>query len=132
LFLTSLFAAGLAFHNVCWRYVYALGRESVLPTALGRTGGNNIPKAASLAQSVTGLVVIAVYALAGWDPMTRLFFWLGTTGGFGILVLLALTAIAVIVVFARDPHGENAWRRLIDPAIAAILLTGIAVLAVMH
>ena len=132
LFLTSLFAAALAFHNVVWRYMYALGRESVLPAALGRTGGNNIPKAASLAQSVTGLTVIAAYALAGWDPMTRLFFWLGTTGGFGILVLLALTAVAVIAFFARDSHGENAWRRLIAPAIAAILLTGIVVLAVMH
>jgi amino acid transporter len=132
LFLTSLFAAALAFHNVVWRYMYALGRENVLPAALGRTGGNNIPKAASLAQSVTGLTVIAVYALAGWDPMTRLFFWLGTTGGFGILVLLALTSVAVIAFFARDSHGENAWRRLIAPAIAAILLTGIVVLAVMH
>jgi amino acid transporter len=132
LFLTSLFAAALAFHNVVWRYMYALGRENVLPAALGRTGGNNIPKAASLAQSVTGLAVIAVYALAGWDPMTRLFFWLGTTGGFGILVLLAVTAVAVIAFFARDPHGENAWRRLIAPALAAILLTGIVVLAVLH
>ena len=132
LFLTSLFAAALAFHNVVWRYMYALGRENVLPAALGRTGGNNIPKAASLAQSATGLAVIAAYALAGWDPMTRLFFWLGTTGGFGILVLLALTAVAVIAFFARDPHGENAWRRLIAPALAAILLTGIVVLAALH
>ncbi len=112
--------------------MYALGRENVLPAALGRTGGNNIPKAASLAQSVTGLAVIAVYALAGQDPMTRLFFWLGTTGGFGILILLALTAVAVIAFFARDPRGENAWPRLIAPALAAILLAGIVVLAVMH
>ena len=132
LFLTSLFAAALAFHNVVWRYMYALGRESVLPAALGRTGGNNIPKAASLAQSVTGLAVIAVYALAGQNPMTRLFFWLGTTGGFGILVLLAVTAVAVIAFFARDPRGENAWRRLIAPALAAILLGGIVVLATLH
>lgn len=132
LFLTSLFAAALAFHNVVWRYMYALGRENVLPAALGRTGSNNIPKAASLAQSATGLAVIAVYALAGQDPMTRLFFWLGTTGGFGILILLALTAVAVIAFFARDPRGENAWPRLIAPALAAILLAGIVVLAVMH
>ena len=76
LFLTSLFAAALAFHNATWRYIFALGRENVLPAALGRTGGNNIPKAASLAQSVTGLAVIAVYALTGQNPMTRLFFWL--------------------------------------------------------
>src|SRR5713101_932039 len=132
LFLTSLFAAALAFHNVVWRYMYALGRENVLPGALGRTGGNNIPKAASLAQSATGLAVIAVYALAGQDPMTRLFFWLGTTGGFGILILLALTAVAVIAFFARDPRGETAWARLIAPALAAILLGGIVVLAVLH
>jgi amino acid transporter len=132
LFLTSLFAAALAFHNVVWRYMYALGRENVLPAALGRTGTNNIPKAASLAQSATGLVVIVVYADGGWDPMTRLFFWLGTTGGFGILVLLALTAIAVIAFFARDARGENAWRRLIAPALAAVALGGIVVLAVEH
>jgi len=132
LFLTSLFAAALAFHNVVWRYMYALGRENVLPAALGRTGGNNIPKTASLTQSLTGLAVIVVYAAGGWPPMTYLFFWLGTTGGFGILVLLALTAVAVVAFFGRDPHGENAWRRLIAPALAAVVLAGILVLAVLH
>jgi amino acid transporter len=132
LFLTSLFAAALAFHNVVWRYAYALGRESVLPAALGRTGGNNIPKTASLAQSATALAVIVAYAASGRDPMTRLFFWLGTTGGFGILLLLALTAVAVIAFFARDPRGEAAWPRLIAPLLAAVLLGGIVVLAVQH
>jgi hypothetical protein len=112
--------------------MYALGRENVLPAALGRTGGNNIPKTASLVQSATGLVVICAYAAAGWQPMTKLFFWLGTTGGFGILVLLALTAIAVIAFFARDAHGEGAWCRLIAPALAAILLALIVVLAVLN
>ena len=132
LFLTSLFAAALAFHNCVWRYIFALGRENVLPAALGRTGGNNIPKAASLAQSGTGLAVIAGYALAHADPMTGLFFDLGTTGGFGILVLLAVTSVAVIAFFARDSRGENAWRRLIAPALAAVLLGVIVVLAVLH
>jgi amino acid transporter len=132
LFLTSLFAAALAFHNCVWRYMFALGRENVLPAALGRTGSNNIPKAASLAQSATALVVIIVYAVAGWQPMTQLFFWLGTTGGFGVLVLLALTAVAIVVFFAADPRGESVWRRLIAPLIAAILLTGIVILAATH
>ena len=132
LFLTSLFAAALAFHNAVWRYAFALGREGVLPGALGRTGSNNIPKAASLAQSVTGLAVIGAFALAGWPPQTGLFFGGGTTGGFGILILLAVTSVAVIAFFARNPRGESAWSRLIAPALAAILLTGLAVLAVMH
>jgi amino acid transporter len=125
LFLTSLFAAALAFHNATWRYAFALGRENVLPAALGRTGSNNIPKAASLAQSATGLAVITGYALTHQDPMTRLFFWLGTSGGLGIMILLAATSVAVIVFFSRDSRGETAWRRLIAPGLAAALLAGI-------
>ncbi len=132
LFLTSLFAAALAFHNCCWRYAFALGREGVLPPLLGRTGSNNIPKAASLAQSLTGLAVIGVYAAGGWPPMTSLFFWLGTTGGFGVLVLLAVTALAVIAFFTHHRTSANAWQRLIAPAVAAIALTGMVILAVWH
>jgi amino acid transporter len=132
LFVTSLFAAALAFHNCVWRYAFALGREHVLPAALGRTGRNSVPRAASAAQSVTGLIAIAVTALAGISPMNGLFFGLGTTGGFGILILLAVTAVAVIAFFARDPRGETAWRRLAAPGLAAVLLAVIVVLAVLH
>lgn len=132
LFMTSLFAAALAFHNTTWRYMFALGREHVLPPALGRTGANNIPKAASLVQSATAVVVIVFYAISGLDPMSKLFFWLGTTGGLGVLLLLALTAVAVVVFFARDSRGETAWRRLIAPAIAACLLIGMVTLAVRN
>jgi amino acid transporter len=123
LFMTSLFAAMISFHNAVARYMFALGRERVLPGALGRTeprGG--APRAASLAQSVFGLAVIVLYAAAGWDPMVRLFFWLGTTGAFGILCLLAASSIAVISFFARDPRDESAWHRLLAPALAALAL----------
>ena len=132
LFLTSLFAAALAFHNATWRYAYALGRENVLPAALGRTGPNNIPRAASLLQSATGLAVITGYALAGAQPMQALFFDLGTTGGLGIMIMLAATSAAVVVFFARDARGEAIWARLIAPALAAVLLAAIVVLAVQH
>ena len=115
-----------------WRYSFALGREGVLPGVLSRTGANNIPKTASLAQSVTGLAVIAAFALAGAQPMQDLFFDLGTTGGFGLLLLYALTSVAVIAFFARNRGQESVWGRLLAPALAAILLTGIAVLAVLH
>ena len=132
LFLTSLFAAALAFHNCVWRYIYALGREGVLPPFLGRTGANSIPKAASATQSLSALAVIIIYAAGGWPPMTDLFFWLGTTGGFGILILLAVTSVAIVAFFARDPRGESPWRRLYAPALAAVLLAALVVLAVTH
>ena len=37
LILTSSFACGMAFHNTAARYLYSLGREGVLPAALGKT-----------------------------------------------------------------------------------------------
>ena len=50
-----------------------------------------------------------------------------TSGGLGTAGVLA-----VIAFFARNPRGESAWSRLVAPALAAILLTGLAVLAVLH
>jgi amino acid transporter len=135
LFMTSLFAALLAFHNAVWRYTFAISRERVLPAFLSQTGANSIPKAASCAQSLTGLAVIVMFAVGGWAPMTDLFFWLGTTGGFGILILLALTSVAVIRFFGTGPGagtGETAWARMTAPALSAISLAVIAVLAVIH
>ena len=41
LFLTSIFAALLSFHNGVARYLFALGREGVLPEALSRTGARS-------------------------------------------------------------------------------------------
>ena len=123
LFLTSLFAAMLSFHSAVGRYMFALGRERVLPRALGRTNlRTGAPRAASLVQSFIGLLVIIVYAVAGWDPMVQLFFWGGTTGGLGVLIMIITTAVAIIAFFARDPQGENLWRRLLAPALALVFL----------
>jgi hypothetical protein len=63
-----------------------------------------------------------VYAVAGWDPVIRLFFWLGTSGAFGVLCLLAVTSVAVVRFFAHDPHGERLWPRLVAPALSALAL----------
>jgi amino acid transporter len=122
LFLTSLLAAALVFHNACWRYGFALGRERVLPAALGRTGRSGVPATASATQSAFGFLVIAVYAAAHWDPMVNLFFWLGTTGAVGILILLAVTSIAVVRYFAMSPQGEPVWRRMVAPGFASVAL----------
>jgi amino acid transporter len=127
LFLTSLFAAMISFHNAVARYMFALGRERVLPAAMGRTAARSgSPVVASAVQSVLGLAVIVGYAVAGLDPLVKLFFWIGTTGGFGVLLLFAATSAAVIGYFLRDPQGENLWRRAIAPGLAFIALVAIS------
>jgi amino acid transporter len=123
LLLTSVSAAALSYHNTCARYAFALGRERVLPSFFGRTRARSgAPQAGSLFQSLIGLVVIVVFAIKGWDPLVQLFFWLGTTGGLGILFLIAFTSLSVIFYFARDRRGENAWSWLIAPILATAAL----------
>jgi amino acid transporter len=121
MFETSLLAAMIAFHNLISRYGFSLGREGVVARIFGRTVGG-APRYASLAQSALGVIVIGVYAWAGWDPLVQLFFWGGTAGGIGVLLLITVTSISVIVYFARNPHDETLWRRIVAPGIATVVL----------
>ncbi|GIE06186.1 amino acid permease [Paractinoplanes durhamensis] len=131
LFLTSLFAAMLSFHNAVSRYMFALGRERVLPAVMGHVNPRtSAPQVASLAQSTLGLLVIAGYAAAHLDPMVNLFFWLGTAGGFGVLILLCGTSAAVIGFSLqrrngralRQPGDPGVWASLVAPAVALAAL----------
>jgi amino acid transporter len=123
LLITSIAAAALSYHNTTARYAFALGRERVLPAFFGRTRARSgAPQSGSIFQSVIGLGTIIVFALAGWDPMLKLFFLLGTTGGLGVLLLVTFTSLAVIFYFARDSRGESVWSRLIAPLLATAAL----------
>ncbi|GAA3750513.1 APC family permease [Micromonospora maritima] len=131
LFITSLFAALLSFHNAVARYGFALGRERVLPAALGRTGRQTgAPIVGSLSQTALALVVLIAYAVAGADPYVHLFFWVTVTGGLGVLILMVLTSVAVVAYFASRSRGESRFQVAVAPAVAAILLGAVLVLTV--
>jgi amino acid transporter len=126
LFITSIFAATLSFHNAVARYMFALGRERVLPRAVGRTNPRTgSPQVASMLQSTIGFAVIALFAAAGLDPVVQLFFWIGTSGAFGVLILLAATSLAVIGFFIRGQSGENIWSRIIAPGLSSVALSAL-------
>ena len=133
LFVTSVLAAMISFHNTTARYMFALGRERVLPAALGRTSmRTGSPMVGSTIQSAIGLVVIVLYAAFGLDPMQHLFYWCGTSGGLGVLLLIAVTSIAIISFFARNDTGESRWRGTIAPVLAAIAVIGVVVLVLAN
>lgn len=122
LFVTSVLAAMISFHNTIARYCYALGRERVLSRRFVRTSASGAPRTASLLQSATGLVVIAVFAVGGWDPVTTLFYIGGTSGSLGILVLLATASAAVLGFFRTDRRGESRWLTQVAPGLALVAL----------
>jgi amino acid transporter len=126
---TGTLAAAIAFHQAIARYVFALGREGVLPRVFGRTTIKGAPRNASMAQSALALIVLIAYAIAGWDPLVQLFYWGSTSGGVGVLLLYTLTSISVVAFFAKNARGENLWQRLVAPLIATVVLLVVAWLA---
>ncbi|MBN1173073.1 MAG: APC family permease [Micromonosporaceae bacterium] len=125
LLLSSIAAGMVAYHNAFSRCAFALGRETVLPAFFGRTSPRTgAPIAASLAQSACGLLVIVLVAVAGWNPMTALFYIVGTTGALGVFGLMAAASAAVLGFFARDRRGESRWSTRILPAAATTAMLG--------
>lgn len=131
---TSLIAALLSFHNAVARYVRSLGREGVLPRALGAIHPRHgSPHRGSLLQSAVTVVVVALFALAGRDPVDDVFTWLTNLGALGVILLLLVTSAAVIGFFHRDTTtGEPLWHRRIAPALSGLALAVIFWLALTN
>ncbi len=145
LFITSLFAALVSFHNAVARYFYSLGREGVLPAALGRVRARSgAPMVGSLTQSVLAVIVIAAFAVAGasWVPpeglpvelfpVLTLFSWLTNAGALGLVLLMAVVSVAVIGFFRRRAADAGIWARVVAPALAALALTTVLVLIIVN
>jgi amino acid transporter len=126
LIVTSCLAAILAFHNATSRYLFALGREGVLPRALATTHRvHRSPWVAGLVMGIVSAVVVAAFALGGLDPYNDLFIIVNSPGVIGIMVLQALAAAAVIGFFRGHRRGLGAWPTLVAPALG---MTGLVVM----
>ncbi|MGW1430528.1 APC family permease [Streptomyces sp. NPDC002431] len=133
LIVVSAFAATLAFHNAAARYLYALGREGLLPRRLGRVSARQgSPAAAVVVQTAIGLVIVGGGALIGADPYGEIFLWTNSTGVLGIMIMQALAALAVCFFFRGDRRGMSLWRVGIAPLIAFVGLSVLSVLAILH
>jgi amino acid transporter len=126
LLLTSLFAALLAFHNAISRYLFALGRQGMAPDVLSRTHVRHAsPHVGSLAQTGTAFVVVAVFAVAGSDPVLQLFTWMSGLATVSILLLMVLTSVAVLAFFARSRVDRRTWHTRVAPALGTLGLLGV-------
>jgi amino acid transporter len=133
LFLTSILAALLSFHNAVARYLFALGREHVLPKGLARVGVHSGgPLAGSIVQSTLALIVVVIFALANADPILALFTWLSGMSAVGVILLMAGTSAAVVGYFRRRTTEENLWQRAIAPSMATVVLLALVVLLIAN
>lgn len=127
LFITSLFAAVLAFHNGVARYKYVAGREGLLPDRLGQTHAEfRSPHVGSVIQTIIASLVIALFAWQGLDPVLNLFTWLTQLGTLGVLGLMGLVSFAVIGFFRkRGDLGESPLATKVLPLVTGVILLGL-------
>jgi len=141
---TSTFAACIAFHNGMVRYLYAMGRETVLPEQLGKTHPRfKSPYIASLTQSVFTVIVILLMALViqhtnkdgsttyGLGIANGTFYqqtngiasygWLAIIGTINFIIVYILVNIAA-PVYARRHNEFRILTHVVAPLISSLVL----------
>ncbi|MBA1376467.1 APC family permease [Pseudomonas brassicacearum] len=134
LFMVSIYAGLLAFHNAAARYFYAIGRDGLLHSRLGTTHRvHQSPHMGSVLQSLIAAVVVLIFAALDADPILQLFAWFSNLATLCVILLMALTSAAVFVYFRRHPELKlGLWRGRILPGFSCLALLAVLALAVIH
>lgn len=129
LLITSMFACVLSFHNVLTRYQHSMANAGVLPDRVGAVHHTHLsPHISSIVQSVTAIILIAVFALFQLDPVLQVFTWFAGVSTLAIAILMAATSIAVIVYFVKTKKDRRLWNTVMAPALGIVGLVLSAVL----
>lgn len=131
LVVTSIFACVLAFHNVIGRYLYTLGAQRILPARLGELNPRHrTPSFASGWLSAGSFGVLTIFVLTGSDPYTVGYTWFANTATLGLVLLMALTNVAVIAFFRRARTGQ-VWATLVAPVASLIGMVLVVAMALL-
>lgn len=126
LLVTSLFAALSAFHNYIARYSYVAGREGLLPAVFGQTHiAHESPHIGSVTQTIGALVVLALFAGLGLDPILHMFTWISQIGTLGVIAMMCVTSISVILFFRKTGIAASPISTLLLPIVAAVIMAGL-------
>jgi amino acid transporter len=137
LIITGSFACALAFWNTACRYLFAMGREGLLPRVLGRTHSKH--KSPFVAAIVLLVFCVGVTAMVGFtgvfgnfheaigaersSPIVALFD-LGTflpfQGNTLLFPIMSLTCLAILIYFLREARDGFHWfKTFLAPIIGA-------------
>jgi amino acid transporter len=137
LIITGSFACSLAFWNTASRYLFAMGRERILPGILGRThASHKSPFVAATVLFVFCCGVTAMFALGGAgtgqqealgitesSPIVALFqigTWLPFQGNMLLFPIMAVVCLAIMTYFIRDARDGFHWFKTgVAPIIGA-------------
>jgi amino acid transporter len=119
---------------VLTRYGFTMASKGILPGALSSISAKHrAPSRSSLTVSVVTSVLVLAMVLAGLDPVAEVYTWLSGASTLGIMVLMALSSLAVLVFFRSRPEARtNVWTNTIAPAVALVCLTAVTYLVIKN
>jgi amino acid transporter len=122
----SAFACALACSVGASRLLFALSRDGVLPTRLGRVHPTRRTPSAAATVVVGAIVLIEVVSWAAFDATPQnLFVYSGIIGTLILLVVYVLATIGAVrlVFFSGDPRGDDVPRwQIVVPVLALVVL----------
>ncbi|NYG57132.1 amino acid transporter [Nocardioides daedukensis] len=127
LLMTGSYACGMAFHNCASRYIYAIGREDLIP-GFGRTLGashekHGSPYIAGFVQTAIATLIVFWFFFTDRDPYGQLYALMAIMGTTAIMIVQALAAFACIAYFhVHKKHQETAhwFRTFLAPLIGGV------------
>jgi amino acid transporter len=133
LMVTSALAATIALHNAASRYLFALGREGMLPAALGKLHPRlQSPHIASIVVTIVTAILVALFAIGDADPLMTVLSSTFGLAALGIILLQAATSLSVVVFTWRTRQEPGALFNLLIAALAAAGLVAAAVLIIVN
>jgi amino acid transporter len=125
LILTGSFACAMAFHNAAMRYFYAMGREGILPKALGKTHPTHkSPYVASVFQTGVALLLVLAWGIGSGfgdelnTAYVRIYTMMAVQGVVWLMAIQTVCALAVLVWHRRHKHPDSFWIVTVCPIIA--------------
>ncbi|MFF6002207.1 APC family permease [Prauserella flavalba] len=129
----SLVGAAISMHAVATRYMFSLGRSSLLPRSLSRTHGpKHSPRVSIGTQIALSMLILAPFVLTGTSVFAGLLPAVAGHNSLGIVLLMTAVCVSVIVAATRGRLNGSLWATRIAPSIAGLALIGCEVLIVLN
>jgi amino acid transporter len=136
LIITGSFACSLAFWNTSNRYLFSMGRETILPRVFGRTHSKHKSPFVSTLFVGAFCVLFTLFFATGLvgggqrselkigvsNPLVALVqigTWIPFQGNLLLFPIMALCSIAILFYFLRTRDGFHPFKTLIAPILAA-------------
>lgn len=118
----GLLAGTIASSNASARMLFAMGRERVLPAALGRTSQRTGTPVFATLVVVIGGGLAGIVAAAAWSP-SQVWGYMGSIISLGAIVVYIMVSVGVGPFFWRSHRSEfSIGRHVVVPVIAVAVL----------